>query len=389
MTVIFEQRDVPVVSVAFAVRQGGSNEQEGEKGISHFIEHILYKGTSKRNSKQMAEEIERRGGDLNGFTDEVLTAFWCKMPSKHLDIALDVLGDMVRNPKFDEKEMEKEKQVIFEEIKLYHDTPMKYAFEGMHKTLFEKPFGIPLIGTFETVGSLKREQVLKKFKEVYQPENMILCVVGNGSFDQIISFVEKNFSKRKGKINKLKIKIKNQIKIEKRHGIGQANMVLGYHIPNAKQKKNHAAFLLNVLMADGMSSRLFNEIRTKRNLAYAVGGGSEIHKDYAISYIYVGAKKENVKKVKDLILEEFKKVSKTLEKKELSQVKEQVIGQDKLASEDSQIQMARLLLNEINGNAKDLYSFEKKIKEIKLRDVKSLAKSVVEKHSFFALIPEE
>jgi len=145
MTVVFEKRDIPVVSVAFAVRQGGINELEKEKGISHFIEHMLYKGTPTRNSKQIAEEIEKRGGVLNGFTSEVLTAYWCKMPSKHLDVALDVLGDMVRNPKFEEKELNKERKVIFEEIKLYKDSPGHYIGEGIHKMLYEEPFGIPLI----------------------------------------------------------------------------------------------------------------------------------------------------------------------------------------------------------------------------------------------------
>lgn len=389
MVVVFEQRDIPVVSVAFAVRQGGVNESEGEKGISHFMEHMLYKGTLKRGSKKIAEEIERRGGTLNGFTSEVLTAFWCKMPSKYLDIALDVLGDMVRNPKFDEKELNKERKVIFEEIKLYKDNPQSHVGEQIHKMLYGKPFGTPLIGTYESMKSITREVMVKKFGEVYQPENMILCVVGKGEFEQIVRFVEKNFIKKKGKIKKLKIKKKNQIKIEKRKGIDQANLMFAYHIPLAKDEKNHAAFLLNVLMAGGMSSRLFDEIRTKRNLAYSVGGGSEIHKEYASTYIHVGTSKENVKKVKDLILDEFKKVSKTLGEKELSQIKEQVIGSDKLSSEDSQSQMARLLLSEINGNAKELYEFEKKIKVVKLRDVKNLAKRVVKKYSFFALIPEE
>src|SRR3989344_2995410 len=117
MTVILEKRNLPIVSVAFAVRNGGINEKEEEKGISHFIEHMLYKGTPSRNAKRIGEEIEKNGGELNGFTSEEITAYWCKMPSKHLDIALNVLSDMVQNPLFDEKELEKERLVIFEEIK--------------------------------------------------------------------------------------------------------------------------------------------------------------------------------------------------------------------------------------------------------------------------------
>jgi predicted Zn-dependent peptidase len=388
MTVVFEKRDIPVVSVAFAVRQGGINEQRGEKGISHFIEHMLYKGTPTRNSKQIAEEIEKRGGVLNGFTSEVLTAYWCKMPSKHLDVALDVLGDMVRNPKFEEKELNKERKVIFEEIKLYKDSPGHYIGEGIHKMLYEEPFGIPLIGTPESMNNITKEIMLKKFEEVYQPNNLILCVVGNGEFKDITDFVEKNFPKGNGKIKKLKVKTKNQTKIEKRKGIDQANLMFAYHIPTAKNEKSHAAFLLNVVMAGGMSSRLFSEIREKRNLAYSIGGESEIHNDHANNYIHAGTSKENVEKVKTLILEEFEKVSKELGEKEFLQVKDQIIGNHQLSMENSQTQMVGLLLNEINGNAKDFYGFEKKIKAVKLRDVKNLAKKVGKNYSFFALIPE-
>jgi len=135
MTIIFEKRDVPVVSVAFAVRYGGINEDVSEKGIAHFIEHMLYKGTSKRNWKQIAEEIEKKGGDLSGFTSNIITAYWCKMPSKHLNIALDVLGDIIKNPKFDEKELEKERKVIFEEIKMHKDNPRLHVFDEIQNCL--------------------------------------------------------------------------------------------------------------------------------------------------------------------------------------------------------------------------------------------------------------
>ncbi|GAH77972.1 unnamed protein product, partial [marine sediment metagenome] len=143
-----------MVSVAFAVRNGGINESKKEKGISHFIEHMLYKGTPTRNTKKIAEEIEKNGGELNGFTDEAVTAYWCKMPSKHLDVALDVLTDMVKNPLFDQKELEKERKVIFEEIKMRKDNPMVYVFDKIQSYLYEEPFGTPLIGTFETMNSI-------------------------------------------------------------------------------------------------------------------------------------------------------------------------------------------------------------------------------------------
>ena len=386
MTILFEKRDVPVVSVAFAVRCGGVNEDLAEKGISHFIEHMLYKGTQKRNSKQISEEIEKNGGELNGFTGEIITAFFCKMPSKHLSLALDVLGDIMKNSLFDEKEIEKERKVIFEEIKMRKDNPQVYVFDEIQRFLYEDPLGSNLIGTYETMSSLTREKLVKRFKEIYNPNNLILCVVGDGNFEDIVSFAEKNFGSEKGKVPEFKIKIKNESKIEKRKGIDQANLLLAYHTPLSTDKKNHAASVLNTLLAGGMSSRLFIEIREKRNLAYSIHGGEISTKNYAYNHIYVGTSKENVEKVKKLILEEFEKISKELGEKELNQVKEQLIGNHQIGMEASQDQMVHLLYWEVDSDAKNLYEFEKNIKEVKLEDVKDLAK--LKNYSFFALVPE-
>ncbi len=386
MTLIFEKRSLPVVSVAFAVRSGGINEAASERGISHFIEHMLYKGTPTRNSKQIAEEIEKNGGDLNGFTGEALTAYHCKIPSKHIGIALEVLSDLIKNPLFDEKEIEKQRHVILEEIKMHKDNPIHYVFEEIQSSLYKKPFGMPLIGTNKILSSLTKEKISKRFKQIYQANNMILCVVGDADFNNIVEFAKKNFGNVKGNLPKFKIVKKNESRTEKRKGINQANLIFAHHIPTSKEKRNYAAFVLNVLMAGGMSSRLFQEIREKRNLAYAIKGESDINRDFAYSLIYVGTSKQNVGKVKKIILDEFKKVSKELNEKELSQVKEQVIGNHQISIEDSQSQMVNLLYNEINGNAKKVYEFEKNIRAVKLDDVKNLAK--IKKYSFFALIPE-
>ncbi len=387
MTILFEKRDLPVVSVSFAVRHGGINEPVSEKGISHFIEHMLYKGTPTRNTMQIALEIEGHGGELNGFTDEEITAYWCKLPSKHLNIALEVLGDMIKNPLFDEKELEKERKVIFEEIKMRKDNPQAYVIDQIKKFLYNGTLKIPLIGTNKTMNSINRKKLIEKFKKVYTPNNMILCVVGNADFNKIIEFVEKNFGHEKGKIPKQKIILDNKEKIEKRKGVDQANLVFAYHVPLAGDILSYAAKVLSTLMAEGMSSRLFSEIREKRNLAYAVKGACDINKEFAYNIIYVGTTKENVSVVKKLIIEEFKKLSKDLNKKELNKVKEQLIGNYYINMEDSQSQMAGLLSYEIDGNAEEFYDFEKNIQAVKLQDVKKLASQTAKKFSFFALIP--
>jgi len=389
MTVILEKRNLPVVSVAFAVKNGGVNEKEEEKGISHFIEHLLYKGTPTRNAKKIADDIEKRGGDLNGFTSEEITAYWCKMPSRYLDTALDVLSDMIKNSVFDEKELEKERKVIFEEIKMYHDNPHAHSLDEIQKLLYNGTMKINLAGTFSTMNSITRKRILEKFKEVYSPNNLILCVVGDADFDYIINFAEKNFVNEKGKIPVEKFGLENDSKIEKREGIDQANILFAHHVPLAGDEKNYAAIVLNALMAGGMSSRLFAEIREKRNLAYAVKGDSNVNKTFAYNLIYVGAMKENVDKIKKLILEEFAKVASSLEDKELNQIKEQLIGNYQISMEDSQQQMVNLLSYEIQGDAKEFYNYERDISKVKLEDVKKLALNATKNYSFYALVPKE
>ena len=386
LTILFEKRTLPVVSVAFAVRNGGINETAEEKGISHFIEHLLYKGTEKRNAKQIAEEIEKNGGELNGFTSESLTAFWCKMPSESIDTALEVLSDMVKNPKFDRKELEKERKVIFEEIKMYHDTPRFHVLDMIHQSLYEPPFGMPLIGTIKTMNSINRDKILRKFRQVYTPNNLILAVVGDADFEKIVDFAEKNFGNEKGNVPRFKIQKKDEIKTETRKGIDQANLVFAYHTPLLGDKKAYAAKVLGTLMAEGMSSRLFTEIREKRNLAYAIKGETILTKDYSQNYIYVGTTKDAVEKVKQLILEEFEKVSKELSEKEFKEVKKQITGNYKIAMEDSQEVLTALLLYEIDGNAGDFYDFEKNILNVKLKDVMDLAK--IKKYSMYTLVPD-
>jgi len=217
---------------------------------------------------------------------------------------------------------------------------------------------------------------------------MIFAVVGDMDFEEMIKFAEDNFGDEKSEIRGPVIKKDNNSNIEERKGIDQANLVYAYHVPTAENKKNYAAQMLSTLMAGGMSSRLFVEIREKRNLAYGVKGESDIDKDFAYNFIWAGVKKENVEKVKELIKEEFEKVSKELLEKELNEVKTQMVGNYKIGMEESQGQLVNLLISEVLGSAEDFYEYEKNILDVKLEDVKELAKSAAKDYSFFALVPE-
>ena len=192
----------------------------------------------------------------------------------------------------------------------------------------------------------------------------------------------------KGWIPQIEFNKTNEIKIEERKGVDQANLMFAYHVPTSDDKKNYAAMVLSSLMAEGMSSRLFSEIREKRNLAYAVKGDANINKNFAFNLIYIGTMKENVEKVKKLILDEFEKVSKELENEEINKIKEKLIGNYQISMEDSQEQMVNLLKTEIQGNAEEFYKFEDNISKVRLEDVKELAKQALNNFSFFALVPK-
>lgn len=388
ITVLFEKRDLPVVSVGFAFKYGSLYEDLSEKGIAHFIEHMMFKGTNKLNSRQISSLIEKNGGVLNAFTSENVTLYHFKIPSDKIKLGLDVFLDILKNSLFDEKELEKERQVIFEEIKLHRDNPLNHVFHEMQKCLYDGTLEIGTLGTKETVSKINRDKLIKRFKEAYTSENMVFCVVGDANFEDIVKFAEDNFERKKPVVSKKKFSKINKQKIEKRAGLEQANMIYAYHTPEADKKNPYIAKLLNTITSQGMSSRFFIEIREKRNLAYAIKGGNETNIDFAYNFVYVGTIKEKINEVKNIIINEFKDISNNLKEEELNEAKKQLIGNYKISLEESEDEMVNLLLEELNGDAENFYNFEKNINAVTLNEVKELAKKASEKYSFYVLEPK-
>lgn len=389
MTVVMEKRELPIVSVAITNKFGSEYEEGKIKGIAHFIEHLLFTGTKKRSSKDISREIDSRGGIINAFTANEITSFWVKIPSEHIDVALDVLTDMLNNSVIDREKFEKEKKVILEEIKMYHDEPrMHVEGEQIYKNLYEEPFGKSwIIGTKETINSLDRDFVYNYYKEAYNPENYIVSVVGNANFDYLCSYFEKAFKGTGKKKTHVPIKKINAESVEERAGIDQAHFVIGFHAPLAGTKEYYALQLLDAYLTVGMSSVLFTEIREKRGLAYAVKGSVESEKNYSHYTIYVGTTKEAVKDVKKIILEEMEKV-KNVTEKEIQTAKEQLIGLRKVLSEESTSVLNVLTYSELVNGAEEYYQFEKKINEVTMEEVKKLAKELLKKYSTAAIVPK-
>jgi len=264
LTVLFEKRDVPVTTVMLAVKYGAAYESSDEKGMAHFMEHLCFKGTKKRNSKQIAEEVEGVGGDLNAFTHEEITAYHVRLPSAHLSTAMDVIFDIFFNASFPEEEFKKEANVICEEIKMYKDNPRMHVLDEIKKNLYEKPFGDFIAGSQEGVRSMTRDVLFKKHREIYVPQNSVLCVVGNNDFDEVVSLAESMTIERSGNNYEVpEIRKRTNISSEKREGLEQTNLAIGFHFPCSSEDGKYVAELFSEILGSGMSSKLFTEVREK------------------------------------------------------------------------------------------------------------------------------
>jgi len=383
LTVIFEKRKTPVVSVASSVKFGAQYENEKIKGISHFIEHLVFKGTKNRSVSEIPQEIESKGGIINAFTAEEITSYWNKLPAKYFELGAEISRDLVLNPIFEKIALERERKVILEEIKMYHDNPGAHVMEKIKEMLYEKPFNMSIAGDAKTVLSLTRERVINLFNAIYSTNNMVFSVVGNTSLSSVLSQAKK-FPKINKEIRNIPIVLKNGESVEKRKGIDQAHLVFGYHTPKLGDKNRYAAEIFDSILGVGMSSRLFQEVREKKGLCYAIKSHLEQSKDYSYEIIYSGTTKDKVQEIKKIILKEIKKF-KDLNSADFNESKERLIGLRQISKEKCDSTMIELLQEEIGGNAENYYEYENKINAVKLQDVRGLSK--INGHSFVALIP--
>ena len=384
VTVIFEKRQGPVVAVSSSVKYGAQYEMEEFKGVSHFIEHLVFKGTKNRKVDDIPRDIEGKGGIINAFTAEEVTCFWNKMPCRYFELGADVSRDLVLNPLFEKNALERERGVILEEIKMYHDNPSTHVLEKIKEMLYEKPFNLSIAGNLKSVSGLSRERIIELFKSNYSSNNIIFSIVGNVNWEDVLK-EGKKFPKTNKKIDLIPIVSKNGELIEKRKDINQAHEVLGFHMPKLGDKERYAGEIFDNILGGGMSSRLFQEIREKRGLCYAIKSNLEQSKDYSYEMIYVGTVKEKIEEVKKLILKEINKL-KDLNQRELNEAKERLIGLRQINKEKCDTTMIELLQEEIWRDASEYYKYEEMVGKVRLKDVRELSK--LKGYSFVALVPE-
>ncbi len=335
-------------SLGVFIRGGARLEEKRVKGVAHFVEHMLFKGSKDFSYKEIKREIEGRGGTLNGFTSQEVTAFYAYFLKKNLKITLEILLDMVLNPIFEEKELEKERKVILEEIKMYNDLPSYRALSLLDKILWEgHPLGEDIIGDFSTVERISRDDLRRFKEEFYQPKNLVIGFVGDVDEGEVVKLLEKKLPL--GKMPKMKklrpppsLKRIKTAKEEKK--LDQTHLCVGFRAPSYRSRLRFAAELIHIILGANMSSRLFEELREKKGLCYEVSTEVKKYKDSGAFIIHTGLDKEKAILALDCILKELKRIKeKKVSEKELERAKDYFLGQLSMSMERPQSRLFHLV----------------------------------------------
>ena len=331
------------VSIVFFVGSGTCYETEAEVGISHFIEHLCFKGTSKRQtSKEISETIEGIGGILNGGTDKELTVLWCKVSSQHFKLALEVLVDLIRNSRFDNKDIGRERQVIIEEINMSLDSPHQRVDMLIDEILWpEQPLGRDSAGKKEVVAALTRQQILDFFNKHYLPNNIVLSIAGDIKHEQASDIVNQYLGDWKPEklppyFTTTVQQVVPRLKIETRN-TEQVNLCLGVPGLSISHSDRFAVDLLSVILGEGMSSRLFVELRENKGLAYDIGSCSVHFRESGAFFISAGVDSKRIGDALIAILSQLVELKDRIADNELNRAKELAKGRLLLAMEDSRI----------------------------------------------------
>lgn len=322
---------VQSASVGLWIGVGSRDEDTPIRGISHFIEHMLFKGTKRRTARQIADEIESRGGHVNAFTDKEVTCYETRVLAEDVPLALDVLTDMLRNSLLDPEEMEREKRVVLEEIKMYEDTPEELVHEVFTETLWRShPLGKPIIGTDKTVSGLSRDDLTGYIAGRYRPDRIVIAAAGNMEHTELVRLAEQTLGDLNGTAParpKRRPRASGKSKQVRRRDIEQVHFCLGSSAYSKKEKERYTLSILNNVLGGNMSSRLFQEIREKRGLAYSVGSYTRLYQDAGYFSVYGGTSAETYAQVIELTRAEFAKVKQHgLTDDELTKAKTQVRG---------------------------------------------------------------
>ena len=372
------------VTVLILVGTGAKYETKEQNGISHFLEHMFFKGTKKRpNTLIISETLDKIGGEYNAFTSKEVTGFWAKVDKKNTDVALDWISDMFLNSKFEEEEIQREKGVIVEELNMYLDTPTAYVGELFEDLLYgNQPAGWRIVGEKENILGFNREMILDYFKNHYSTQNTVVCVAGAINSKQIENKIEKYFSKVKTtglpkKEATKEIQVKPEVLIHYKK-TDQTHFCLGVRTYNMYDTRKYALSLMSIILGGNMSSRLFISVRERNGLGYYIHTSQDTTTDTGFLVTQAGIKNNSLEKAIQLVLDEYKDLkNKKITAKELKKAKDYLRGTTSLSLDSSDSQASFYTSQEVMGQK--LLNPEEKlnlIDKVTINDIKNIAEDI-------------
>ena len=370
------------ISLGVWVKAGSIMETKENSGVSHFIEHMLFKGTTNRTSKELAREIDNLGGVINAFTSKECTCFYVKLLDEHIDIGIDVLSDMILNSRFDERDIKKEKSVILEELKMYEDSPDDLVYDLLLENIYkDHSLGMNILGDRQSLKNLKRESILDYYNEYYVPNNSIISICGNFKFEEIVKQIEEKFKTWQPKsVDTTTTKPNfNPCIVKKNKDIEQVNLAINLDaIPMTNNREVYALSVVNNVFGGSISSRLFQKIREEKGLAYSIYSSQTLYEDCGELGIFASTSTENIQEVYKSILEEIELIrNEYISPQEIHESKEQLKGSYMLDLESTSSRMMsngkNLLMRNKVDDEQDIIDY---INAVEYDDVVKIIKKV-------------
>jgi predicted Zn-dependent peptidase len=341
------------VTIGIWVNVGSRDEEQGEEGFSHFIEHMFFKGTTTRSAVQISREIDALGGEMNAFTTRETTTFYIKVLDEQLKPGLALLADLFHHSRFPSQEIEKEKQVVLEEMRMVQDDPEEFVQDLHTQQMFgAHPLGRPILGTVATVRNLGRRDILGYIQRYYHPHETVVAVAGNFDQKQLTALLDTHFGRFERpaatKRNRWPAEIYGGLRVHEKK-LEQAHLCLGLKGISVEHKDRYVAALLNAVLGGNVSSRLFQEIREKRGLAYSIYSCLSAYSDGGMWSVYAGTRPAEAPKVVELVSREIKRLcAKGVSRDELARAKNQMKGSVMLGLESTSSRMGKLAKDELH-----------------------------------------
>jgi predicted Zn-dependent peptidase len=380
LTVITEQMEhIRSASIGIWLETGSRDETPQSNGISHFIEHMVFKGTKHRTAEEIARQVDSIGGNMDAFTSKECICFNVKVLDEHMPLALEILSDLVLYPNFTDEDIARERGVILEEIKMDEDNPDYLVHEIFTQSFWkDHPLGKPILGTKETVKKFERQTVLDTYAHRFAPGNIIVAAAGHLNHEEFVALVAKHFEHLKPAKNGFHSpapKIDPRIVLRNKKALEQVQLCIGVPAYPIAHEKRYAGYILNTLLGGGMSSRLFQNIRERQGLAYSIYSDLNPYRDTGCMAVYAGTSLASATKVVQAVVSEFRNLkNQPVPEEELRRSKDQLKGSLMLSLESSTARMSNLARQEMYFDRfQDLDELVLKIEAVTADDLQNLA----------------